>query len=47
MLKDRTLTDFTVDKAPDGVFHYVGVEKTAIQKNLAARTTDLLKKIFG
>jgi hypothetical protein len=41
------LTDFTVGKALDGLFHYLGVEETAIRTNPAARTTDLLKKIFG
>jgi hypothetical protein len=41
------LTDFTVGKALDGLFHYMGVEEAAIRTNPAARTTDLLKKVFG
>ncbi len=41
------LTDFTVGKALDGLFHYLGVEEAAIRTNPAARTTDLLKKVFG
>jgi Protein of unknown function (DUF4197) len=42
-----SLTDFTVGKALDGLFHYLGVEEAAIRTNPAARTTDLLKKVFG
>ena len=41
------LTDFTVDKALDGLFHYLGTEEAAIRTNPAARSTDLLKKVFG
>ena len=41
------LTDFTVGKALDGIFHYFGVEEAAIRTNPAARTTDLLKKVFS
>ena len=41
------LSDFTVGKALDGLFHYLGVEEAAIRTNPAARTTDLLKKVFG
>jgi hypothetical protein len=41
------LSDFTVGKALDGLFHYMGVEEAAIRTNPAARTTDLLKKVFG
>jgi hypothetical protein len=40
------LTDFTVGKALDGLFHYLGVEEASIRTNPAARTTDLLKKVF-
>jgi len=35
------------DKALDGLFHYLGVEQAAIRTNPAARTTDLLKKVFS
>ncbi len=41
------LTDFTVGKALDGLFHYIAQEEAAIRTNPAARTTDLLKKVFG
>jgi len=41
------LTDFTVGKALDGLFHYMAVEEATIRTNPAARTTDLLRKVFG
>lgn len=41
------LTDFTVGKALDGLFHYLASEEAAIRNNPGARTTDLLKKVFG
>jgi hypothetical protein len=41
------LTDYTLDKALDGIFHYLGKEEARIRANPAARTTDLLKKVFG
>lgn len=41
------LSDFTVGKALDGLFHYLGKEEAAIRSNPAARTTDLLKKVFA
>lgn len=40
-------TGFVVDKALAGLFHYVGQEEAAIRTNPAARTTDLLKTVFG
>lgn len=41
------LTDFTVGKSLDGLFHYMGKEEAAIRSNPAARTTDILKKVFA
>lgn len=41
------LTDFTVGRALDGLFHYIGVEERAIRTNPAARTTDLLRRVFN
>ncbi|HEX9791152.1 MAG TPA: DUF4197 domain-containing protein [Kiloniellales bacterium] len=41
------LTAYVVEKAMDGIFLYVGREEAAIRQNPAARTTDLLKKVFG
>lgn len=44
---DFNLTDFTVAKALDGLFHYLAAEEDAIRTNPLARSTDLLKKVFG
>ena len=41
------LTDYTVEQAMDGIFHYVAKEEAAIRQNPAARTTELLQKVFG
>ncbi|MEQ8398420.1 DUF4197 domain-containing protein [Thalassobaculum sp.] len=41
------LTDYTLDAALKGVFFYLAKEEAAIRDNPAARTTDLLKKVFG
>jgi len=41
------LTDFTVGRALDGLFHYLASEEASIRSNPAARSTDLLKKVFG
>lgn len=41
------LTQYVVDKGLDGIFHYVAKEEAAIRNNPAARTTDLLKKVFS
>tara|TARA_R110000787_G_scaffold38793_34_gene97587 strand:+ start:536 stop:1282 length:747 start_codon:yes stop_codon:yes gene_type:complete len=41
------LTDHVLDKAIGGVFLYLGREEAAIRENPAARTTELLKKVFG
>ena len=38
---------YVVTKALDGLFHMVGEEETKIRKNPTARTTDLLKEVFG
>lgn len=46
-IRSFDLTDFTVGKALDGLFHYIGVEEAAIRTNPAARSTDLLKKVFS
>ena len=35
------------DKALDGLFYMVGEEEKKIRTNPAARTTELLKKVFG
>lgn len=38
---------YVTDKAFDGLFKMIAVEEKEIRKNPAARTTDLLKKVFG
>jgi len=46
-VKSFDLTEFTVSKALDGLFHYLGVEEASIRTNPAARSTELLKKVFS
>jgi hypothetical protein len=41
------LDDYVTGKALDGLFLMVGEEEKKIRANPAARTTDLLKKVFG
>lgn len=41
------LTDYVVDGAMDGLFYYVAKEEAAIRNDPAARTTELLKKVFA
>jgi len=41
------LDDYVTDKSLDGLFHMVGEEEKKIRTNPAARTTDLLKVVFG
>lgn len=44
---DADLTGHVVDGGIDGIFHYVAEEEKAIRENPAARTTELLKRVFG
>jgi len=46
-LSGFNLTDYAVGKGLDGLFHYIGAEEAEIRANPAARSTDLLKKVFG
>jgi len=46
-VRNFDLTDFTVGKALDGLFHYLAVEEASIRSNPAARSTELLKKVFA
>ena len=41
------LTEYVVEKAMDGLFHYVAQEEAAIRNNPAERTTELLQRVFG
>jgi hypothetical protein len=46
LLGGFNLIDFTVGKALDGLFYYVAAEEKAIRTNPAARTTELLRRVF-
>lgn len=41
------LDDYVTAQTLDGLFTMIGEQEQAIRKNPAARTTDLLKKVFG
>ena len=41
------IDSYVVSKALDGLFHVLGEEERKIRTNPAARTTDLLKEVFG
>ncbi len=41
------LGDYVVEKSMDGIFYYLAKEEAAIRQDPAARTTELLKKVFG
>ena len=41
------LSSYVVEEAMDGIFHYLALEEAKIRNDPAARTTDLLKKVFS
>ncbi|WP_264559234.1 DUF4197 domain-containing protein [Flavobacterium sp. N2270] len=41
------LTDYTTNKAMEGVFKMIAVEEENIRGNFSARSSDLLKKVFA
>lgn len=41
------LSGYVTERALQGLFHYVAVEEREIRKNPLARTSDILKKVFG
>ena len=41
------LTAYAVERALDGMFHYIAQEEAAIRRNPAERTTELLQRVFG
>lgn len=41
------LNNYVAEKALDGIFYYVAQEELKIRTNPAARTTELLKKVFA
>lgn len=45
--KSLDLDDYVTDKALDGLFLKLAAEEKAIRENPVARTTDLLKTVFG
>jgi hypothetical protein len=41
------LIGYAVEQALAGLFHYIGTEEAAIRTNPAARSTELLRSVFG
>jgi hypothetical protein len=41
------LADYVTQKALSGLFYEIAQEEVSIRKNPVARTTDILKKVFG
>ena len=41
------LTAYVTEKALSGIFHEIALQEQQIRKNPVARTTELLKKVFG
>ncbi len=41
------LTQYVTQRAMDGIFYEIGLEEQKIRKDPVARTTDILKKVFG
>lgn len=41
------LIEYVLEKGIDGIFLFLGREEAAIRDNPAARTTDILKRVFG
>ncbi len=41
------LTEYTIEKALEGIFYYLAKEEASIRKDPAKQTTALLKKVFG
>lgn len=44
---DTDLTAYVTQKAMDGIFYQIGLEEQRIRKDPVARTTDILKRVFG
>ena len=44
---DPDLDDYVTNKALDGLFAQVAKEELDIRNNIAARTTDLLRRVFA
>jgi len=46
-MESLDLDRYVTNKSLDGLFHMVGQEEAKIRTNPAARTTDLLRKVFA
>jgi hypothetical protein len=46
-LKELDVDQYVTTKAVDGLFKMIAVEEKEIRKNPVARSTDLMKKVFG
>ena len=46
-VEDYDLDRYVVGKSLDGLFHVVGEEERKIRTNPTARTTELLREVFG
>ena len=44
---DTDLTAYVTNKALDGIFYQLGLEEQKIRKDPVARTTEILKRVFG
>ena len=44
---ETDLPDFVTRKAIDGLFYMIAQEELKIRKDPGARTTEILKKVFG
>ena len=44
---EMDLDHYVTNKAMDGLFHMLGEEEKKIRQNPAARTTEILRKVFG
>ena len=41
------LSSYVVEKGMDGIFYYLAQEEAKIRQDPAARTTEILKKVFA
>ena len=46
-LVKANLADYALEKALNGIFHYLAIEEGAIRKDPGKRTTELLKRVFS
>ena len=41
------ISNYTLDKCLDGIFHYLAIEEAAIRKDPLKRSTELLRRVFA